>query len=415
MSVPNGQRLPRSGAARRPIGYLLKMYPRFSETFVLNEILELERQGVDLRIFSLKEPNDGIVHADVSRVRAPVAYVGRPRDALAIARAHTRVFRRSPRRYRAALRAVAARPRPSSVKHFVRAGVIADHVQREHIGHLHAHFASTAASVAIQVHRLCGVPYSVTAHAKDIYRHALDLEHLRTKLRHARFAVTVSEFNRRRLAELGRPDAERVYNGLDLRRFAPNGRRRDDPPLVLAVGRLVEKKGFDVLIRACAHLRDDGTSFRCAIVGKGDQEGALRGLVERLGLRDYVELTGPLPRETLLELFPRASVVAAPCVVGRDGNRDGLPTVLIEAMALRIPVVATPVTGIPELVEHGRTGLIVPERDARALADAIRRLLLEPETTRRLADAARERVERDFDLQQNVARLRSLFEESATR
>jgi glycosyltransferase involved in cell wall biosynthesis len=403
-----------SGGGSAPVGYILKMYPRFSETFILNELLELERQGVTLRIFSLREPDDGIVHGEVGLVRGDVSYI-RWRRVLAVARAHARVVRRSSARYVKALLFALRRHQFASVKHFLKAGVIADHVQREGIGHIHAHFASSAASVALDVHRLTGVPYSLTAHAKDIYRHDLDIDHLRTKLDEAQFAVTVSDYNRDHLARLGARNVLRIYNGLDLRRFVPNGAAPDEPPLVLAVGRLVEKKGFDVLIRACELLRADGVRFRCLIVGKGELAGDLGTLISALDLEEHVELAGPLPREKLLDLFPRASVVAAPCVVGSDGNRDGLPTVLTEAMALKIPVIATPVTGIPELVEDGRTGLIVPERDPAALAAAIRRLLEEPETARRLAEAGRARVERDFDLHANVRELRTLFEGAATR
>ena len=397
---------------RAPIAYILKMYPRFSETFVLNELLELERQGVTLRIFSLKEPTDGVFHGDVALVRGEVSYI-LWRHVLVVARAHAGVFRRSPIRYVKTLLPALRRRRFTAVKYFLKAGVIADHVRREGIRHVHAHFASSAASVALDVHRLTGVPYSFTAHAKDIYRHDLDLDHLRLKLAEARFAVTVSDYNRRHLERLGGGDVVRIYNGLDLRRFAPNGAAWDEPPLVLAVGRLVEKKGFDVLVRACALLRDESIRFRCLIAGKGELADELKSLIAALDLEQHVELVGPLPRERLLELFHRASVVAAPCVVASDGNRDGLPTVLTEAMALKVPVVATPVTGIPELVEDERTGLLVPEGDPAALAAAVRRLLEDRDTARRLAAAGRERVERDFDLHVNVGELRTLFETAA--
>jgi colanic acid/amylovoran biosynthesis glycosyltransferase len=400
--------------SERPIAYILKMFPRFSETFILNELLELERQGTTLRIFSLREPDDGIVHAEVALVHGTVTYV-RLGQVLPVVRAHARVCGRAPLRYVRALGAALRPRRRSSLRHFLKAGAIADRVQREGLVHLHAHFASTAASVALHVHRLTGVPYSFTAHAKDIYRHDLDLEYLRTKLDEARFAVTVSDYNRDHLRRLGGDDVVRIYNGLDLRRFVPNGATPAEPPLVLAVGRLVEKKGFDVLIEACRLLRDAGVRFRCVIVGKGELKRDLRRLVSAHGLEQHVELAGPLPREQLLELFPRASVLAAPCVVGGDGNRDGLPTVLTEALALKVPVVATPVTGIPELVEDGRTGLIVPERDAAALAGAIRRLIEEPEAAQRLAAAGRARVEQDFDLRANVRELRLLFDGAAAR
>jgi glycosyltransferase involved in cell wall biosynthesis len=281
------------------------------------------------------------------------------------------------------------------------------------VRHIHAHFASTAASVALHVYRLTGIPYSFTAHAKDIYRRTVTPRDVGRKLRAARFAVTVSDYNLRYLRAFpGGDRVVRIYNGVDLVQFAPNGVARDDPPLVLGVGRLVEKKGFGDLVRACRILRDQGHDFACRIVGSGERASSLRELVEELGVGGCVELVGPMAREDLLGLYPRASVVAAPCVVGTDGNRDGLPTVLIEAMALGVPVVATHVTGIPELVRPGITGLLVPERDPRALARAIAEVIGNEAAARGRARAARALIERDFDLRKNVAHLRRRLEAS---
>jgi glycosyltransferase involved in cell wall biosynthesis len=409
-----------SETAPAPIGYILKMYPRFSETFVLSELLELERQGVELHIYSLKEPDDGIFHADVSRLRAPVTYL--PESPLlaprAYAAAHLRVFGWNRRHYlhllRLTLWRAVKRRRSRAFKRFLQAGYIAPLVRREGIAHVHAHFASTAASVAFHLHELAGITYSLTAHAKDIYRDAVDADSLARKLGSARFAVTVSDYNRRYLAGLnGGGPLLRIYNGLDLQQFSPDRRVPERPPLVLAVGRLIEKKGFDDLIRACAVLRREGCEFRCRIVGKGPLRSILRDLIKDLGLEAHVELAGPMPREALLEEYRRASVLVAPCVVGSDGNRDGLPTVITEAMALGVPVVATDVTGIPELVEEGRTGFLVPQRDPRALAGAIRRVLDDPGGAELLARAGRERVEERFDLRTNVAELRALLERAS--
>jgi glycosyltransferase involved in cell wall biosynthesis len=404
----------------RPVGYILKMFPRFSETFILSEILELERQGLELRIFSLKRPNDGVFHADVARVRAPVTYVPESplRAARAYAAAHREVFGWNRGRYVRCFsftlwRALKKR-RPAAFKRFLQAGFIAPLLRREGIGHVHAHFATSATAVALHLHDLAGVSYSFTAHAKDIYRHSVENDSLERKLRSARFAVTVSDYNRRSLAGFdGAERLVRIYNGLDVERFAPNGTAGQEPPLVLAVGRLVEKKGFDDLVRACAVLREEDTVFRCRIVGKGELEAELRALIAKLGLEDQVELAGPIPREQLLDVYPRASVVVAPCVIGADGNRDGLPTVLVEAMALGVPVVATDVTGIPELVQNGHTGLLVPQNQPEALAGAIRRVLAEPALAEALVRAGRTRVERDFDSRTNVARLRTLLEEAS--
>jgi colanic acid/amylovoran biosynthesis glycosyltransferase len=329
------------------------------------------------------------------------------------------VFRWNPRRYLRWLsltlwRALQKRS-PAGVKHFVRAGFIAPMLRRDGIGHVHAHFATSATSVALHLHDLAGVSYSFTAHAKDIYRHSVESDSLERKLRAARFAVTVSDYNRRYLARLGGSERlVRIYNGLDVDRFAPNGPAREEPPLVLAVGRLIEKKGFADLIRACALLREDGCAFRCRIFGKGELEGELRSLIAELRLEGWVELAGPSPREQLLAVYRRASVVVAPCVIGADGNRDGLPTVVLEAMALGVPVVATDLTGIPEVVEDGRTGLLVPQHRPEALAAAIRRVLENPARAEALVRAARALVEREFDLRANVAGLRALLEEATT-
>jgi colanic acid/amylovoran biosynthesis glycosyltransferase len=398
------------------VAYLLKMYPRLSETFVLSELLELERQGLRLHVFSLKRPDDGVFHADVARLRARVTYLPEsPRlDPRAFAAAHRQLCAGDPRRYAAALAAALTRRRGTAVKHFLQAGIIARALPRLGIAHVHAHFASGPAAVALHLHRLTGISYSLTAHAKDIYIDGIDEAALAAKLRSARFAVTVSDYNRRHLSQLeSEQRLVRIYNGLDLERFSPNGAQPDDPPLVLGVGRLIEKKGFADLVHACALLRDGGHRFRCAIVGKGQLGSELRALVRRHGLAGVVELPGPLPQERVLALYRRASVVVAPCVVGSDGNRDGLPTVLIEAMAAGVPVVATDVTGIPELVQDGRTGMLVPQHDPQAIANAIESIVADRYAAAALARAARERVEREFDRRRNVAQLRSLLEEAA--
>ena len=404
------------------VAYLLKMYPRFSETFILSEILELERQGLDLRIYSLRKPDDGRFHGDLARVKAPVSYVpesllGQPR---AMAMAQRQALRLDPARYLRVASEALARGNKVAIRRFLQAGYLLPRLREAGIDHVHVHFASAAASVAYYLRRLGGPSYSITAHAKDIYHQSVSPVALRRKLRAAAFTVTVSDFNLRHLEGLlaadGGPSARlvRLYNGLDLERFrlrpvAPPTRLADAPPLILGVGRLVEKKGFDDLIGAWALVRDQGQGFRCAIVGKGEDLGALRGLIAQLGLEDLVRLPGPLPREALLELYPQAALLAAPCVIGDDGNRDGLPTVLLEAAALGVPLVSTPVTGIPELVRDGETGWLVPPRDPAALAQAMAQALSAPVETSRRALLARQRMAQAFDLRRNVTILKGLL------
>lgn len=395
------------------VAYILKMFPRFSETFILSEILELEREGVDVRVFSLKTPNDGRVHADVARVKAPVTYVEMASwtDALGLLWPHLEVLRWNPRRYLSVLSRVVRRRRWGAMKRFLQAGAIAPELKSAGISHVHAHFASSATSVSYYLNQLMDMSYSFTAHAKDIYLNTVADDVLSRKMNNARFVVTVSDYNEAHLATVA-PHAPvtRIYNGLDLDQFTPNGTHPDATPLVLAVGRLVEKKGFDDLIRASTILKKKGIAFQCKIVGTGSEERKLRDMIQELDVQDMVTLTGPMPREELVGLYPRASVFVAPCVVGSDGNRDGLPTVLIEAMALQVPVISTPVTGIPEIVHDGETGQLVSPNDPVDLAMAIECTLQDRERAVAMARAGRELVEDRFDLRRNVSQLRELFQ-----
>jgi colanic acid/amylovoran biosynthesis glycosyltransferase len=393
------------GGAVPKIGYVLKMYPRFSETFIVNEILEHEDAGLSLEIFSLRMPVDGRFHEMLADVRAPVHYLTpdghKTRDAWAQLRlAHTALpgFGR-------ALESLLA----AEAEDALQAIALAEAVRARGITHLHAHFGSVATTVARLASLLTGVPYTFTAHAKDIFHAQVDEPDLRRKLRDAASVITVSDFNLRYLRERYGSDAggvERVYNGLDLRRF-PYRPPGDRPPVVVGVGRLVEKKGFDTLIRACALLAER-QPLRCLIVGAGPEEGPLRDLVRTLGCQEHVELAGPMPQRRVIESVAGAAALAAPCVVGADGNRDGLPTVLLEAMALGTPCVATPVTGIPEVIRDGQTGLLVPERDPEALATALGRLG-DGELRCGLAGRARALVEAEFDITRQAGQLRAHF------
>ncbi len=395
------------------IAYVLKMYPRFSETFIVNEILELERQGVDVRVYALMRPNDGRFHASLARVRAQVVYV--PEFPLSQAGAlwgpHRAAFGRGRGAYLSTLKHAATRGHAGALKRFLQAGFIADHVARHPVDALHAHFASSATRVANYVSRLTGVPYSFTAHAKDIFHEEVNPDTLRDKIKAARFVVTVSDFNREYLRDLMGPlssDVRRLYNGIDLGLFAETAAPRDSR-LILGVGRLVEKKGFGDLILACKVLAIRGVDFRCEIIGQGGLESALRAQIEQLGLVDRVTLIGPRPQDEVLQAYRRAAIFALPCIIGADGNRDGLPTVLLEAMATGAACVSTDVTGVPEIITHEADGLVVPQNNPNALADALERLLAEPDLRARFAAAGRAKVERVFDVRQNVGTLRAWF------
>ena len=387
------------------------MYPRFSETFIVNEILANEAAGLDIDIFSLRYPIDGRFHENLARVQAPVTYLAE----------------RTPKIDRFWQELVGEKDkyldhwinmadlRDESAKDVFQALVLARLAREKGITHLHAHFASVATSVTRLASRMTGIPYSFTAHAKDIFHREVRLDDLRRKLSQAKSVITVSDFNQRYLTETFGPAAsnvQRIYNGLDLDKFryTPPFTRQ---PNVLAVGRLVEKKGFSDLITACSILASRGKNFRCDIVGDGQIRADLERKISELDLGKIVKLHGSQPQGTVKKFMQRAAAFAAPCVIAADGNRDGLPTVLLEAMALGAPSVSTDVTGIPEILIHGLTGLMVPQNDPIELADAIESLISNRALRIRLATNARRMIEENFDIHRNTQRVRQGFYENA--
>jgi glycosyltransferase involved in cell wall biosynthesis len=308
------------------------------------------------------------------------------------------------------------RPETGFVKEFLQAGAIAQRVLTTGtIRHLHAHFCHSATTVAMFAGRLCGLPFSFTAHAKDIYVRALNPgDLLETKLRRAKFALTCVKTNQKRLASLGMKETPiyNIYHGLDTRRFVPRADPPEAPatPMLLSVGRLVEKKGFPVLIEACRLLKDKGYRFECQIIGApGPCAQQVASLIHELGLEDTVALRPALTQEELRHVYQRATLFVLPCQIAENDDRDGIPNVLVEAMASGLPVVSTNISGIPELIEHGVDGLLTPQKDARAVADAVGRLLDAPALRRELGGAAREKVCRSFDAESNVLALHRLF------
>jgi glycosyltransferase involved in cell wall biosynthesis len=401
----------------RPIGLLVKIFPKLSETFILEEVLGLERLGANLRLYTLAEPTDQVVHSAVALVRAkPVRVPAALReDPLGFATRHLRLLARHPLRYAVQFAQAIARGR-AGWRDFARAGWLAGQMRDDGVEHLHTHFISTPADVARVASRLSGLPFSISAHAKDIY--LSDAADLRRKLHAARFTVTCTDFNCKTLRQIA-PEASihRMYHGIDHQAFHPRHRvALSLVPLILSVGRLREKKGLDTLILACALLRQRGQPFRCEIVGYGEEHDRLAAQIRRLKLDDQVSLVGKLTREQLIERYARAAVYVQPSRVAADGDRDGIPNVLLEAMAMSLPVVATRVSGIPELVVHGQSGLLVEPDDAAALSAAMAGLLDDAALGRRLGLAARQCVTESFDNDHNlrlVCQLLALHDEPA--
>ncbi|MBW2292085.1 MAG: glycosyltransferase [Deltaproteobacteria bacterium] len=389
------------------IGYVVKRYPRFSETFIVNELLAHQAAGAEVEIFALRPPNDTHFQDAIARVKSPVCYLAhaglKAKDVWETMRKFDQQLDR--------LTSGLAAAWDADIVDVHQAMLLAQEVKARSIGHLHAHFASSPTTVARLAARFAGIGFSFTAHAKDIFHEDVVSGELTAKLSDAAAVVTVSDYNARHLRRLAgdaAPNIVRIYNGIDLDAFGFHS-PVDRPPLVVGVGRLVEKKGFEDLIEACALMSKDGRRFRCRIIGAGPLEQTLRRQVEALRLSDRVTLTGPLPQQEMRREVRGAAVLAAPCVVGKDGNRDGMPTTLLEAMALGTPCVSTDVTGIPEAVRHDETGLIVPQRDPKRLADALLGLLDRPQLRERLAVNARRMIEAEFDVSKSAGRLRAVF------
>jgi colanic acid/amylovoran biosynthesis glycosyltransferase len=400
------------------VGYVLKRYPRYSETFVVNEILAHEAAGLELEIFALRPSCDTHFQDIIARVRSPVRYL--PSWSLP-------TWGASDLNLWALLREAGAElpdlwptlevAKDEEVREVYQAVTLAREARQRGIQHLHAHFATSATAVARLAARFAGISYSCTVHAKDIFHASVRADDLRRKLADAATVVTISDYNLHFLREQHGAAAARVtriYNGLNLPQF-PYAAPQDRAPRIVAVGRLIEKKGFADLIAACALLADRGRRFECQIVGGGELQAALQAQIDRLGLCEQVQLTGPRPQREVIQLVQSAAAFAAPCVVGGDNNQDGLPTVLLEAMALGTPCAATDVTGIPEVLRDEQTGLSVPQHDPVRLAAALERLLSDAELRVRLAHQARRLIEWEFDIHRNTARLREVFMAGARR
>ncbi|MEY2533019.1 MAG: hypothetical protein QOF29_929 [bacterium] len=424
------------------VAYVLKGWPRISELFIASEIYRLEQAGLDLRLYVIRPPDETETHPVVDRIAAEPVYLP-PTTSLSATTlvawlrrnlrpflpALARTARRHPRGLARATgmalaqcvrarRGRVAWPRKLYVKELLQAVALADELAgAPDVRHLHAHFAHGTTTVTWLVSAITGLPFSFTGHAKDIYSPGLNPAGLlRRKLLAARFAVTCTEANVEHLKAIApEADVHRVYHGLnaDFSRLidgdrdaapAPNGLR------VLGVGRLVAKKGFDVVVDACGVLHRRGVPFEAVIVGPDDDAGpALRARIAELGLAGRVRLEGQMSQAGLLAEYRRASAFCLPCRILDNGDRDGIPNVLAEAMAAGAPVITTPISGIPEIVRDGVNGLLVPPDDPEAVADAVLRLRTDRGLAERISREARATVRHEFDGERLAGTLQTLF------
>lgn len=401
-------------ASRGGIAYLTSWFPAATETFILDEVRDLRARGIAVEVFPLFGARGGEIHAGFGELREVTHYHRSLSWEMIGSQLHW--LRRRPMAYLGAWGEALRRNAPSRRlllrTPFVvaKAALLARRIESGGFRHVHAHWATHPALAAWVVRSLTGIGYSFTAHAHDLY---VDRAMLREKVERARFVVTISDYNRALLVDHCGPQAAGrihvVRCGVDLGRFGAPPRRRPDVPTFVCVASLREHKGHGVLLDACGILRTRGVRFRVALVGGGELRRALARRIAREGLSGAVELRGALPHEAIPGVLAGATAMVLPSVRARNGQMEGIPVALMEAMAAGVPVIATRLSGIPELVEDGANGLLVEERDAAALADAMARLASDASLGDRLAEAARRTVRERFDRARNAARLEALL------
>jgi len=401
------------------IAVILKGYPRLSETFIAQELQALEARGVTLALFSLRHPTDREAHPIHAEIRAPVVYLPEYlHDEPARVWRGWRAARSLPG-YRGALAAwwrdFRRDPTRSRIRRLGQAFVLAAELPRD-VVQLHAHFLHTPASVTLYAAILRALPWSCSAHAKDIW--TTPEWEKREKLAACAWMTTCTEVNAGHLRGLARAErqVDLIYHGLDTRRFAPSpvargvsdGTDPDRPVGILAVGRAVDKKGFDDLLAALARF-PPGRHWRLVHIGGGPLLGKLKDAARSLGIAERIEWRGPQAQTAVLAAYRAADIFALPCRVAVDGDRDGLPNVLLEAQSQQLACVSTRVSGIPELIQDGVTGLLVEPRAVASLADALTRLIDDPALRRRLGEAGCERATTAFSLDAGADRLAARF------
>jgi colanic acid/amylovoran biosynthesis glycosyltransferase len=387
--------------------YLFERFPSFGQTFCYREVAELDRQDIAPPIFSIRKPKDEPPQDWDTRIVERVHYLPEEKELL-------EEVRRAGKKRKLGPDVVAALDEWGRRTDFLRlyqAVYVGLRLRQMGIDHVHAHFAGMAARTAFWINKFFSIAFTFTAHANDIFsprQFEIGLDKL---VDSARAIVTETDYAARFLCERFPDRADRVhriYNGLDLGEF----RRADfssTPPLIIAVGRLIPKKGFNDLIRACAFLAERGKSFRCEIIGEGPLANELREQIDELGLQDDAVLAGAKPQFQLRERLAGANVFVLPSVIDPDGGMDNLPTVIMEAMATGLPVVSTNIGGIPEMVTENENGFLVQPGDAAAMADAIERVISDRSLAARLGNSGCEHARTLFSIENNVRELCALI------
>jgi len=392
--------------------YIIGTYPLLTTTFIDREVMQLRQWGIDIQIVSIRRPPSSTPLSNNQLILQEDVLYLLPVDFFKLVFSHLFFAITKPRALFGTLFYLLTRPYPGfgdrmkSMLHFGEGVYAAYLLKGQDFREIHAHFIDRAATLALVMSRLINRPYSLSIHAaEDIFVHPVLLEE---KIDAARHVATCTMFNMNHIETLiERNLNEKISHlphGLDITKYQPNGHSSTEQALILAVGQLAERKGFLDLIEACHILKEHGFRFQCQIIGKGSQKQLLEDKISQLSLENHVVLCGALPHEVVIERYKKASMFVLPCIKSKDGNLDGIPNVLFEAMSMEIPVISTRVSAIPELINDNENGLLVTPNDPGTLAEAMKKLIESPQLASNLGRNGRESVLANFDVESNVYR-----------
>ncbi|MDY6866960.1 MAG: glycosyltransferase [Chloroflexota bacterium] len=400
-----------------PIGYITQQFPSLTTTFIYREVLALRKVGFNINTFAIWKPNVDKL-SDESKHLVDSSFYVFPMSRTKFLMAHLYFLMTHPIKYISTFFFLLTRPGESIANkkrtffHFFEAIYLALDAKRENIRHIHAHFTVNAATIAFIIARMLDISFSMTVH-NNIFT---DRVILKEKVKAAKFMIVISEFSRDFLLNLFPKENldskfHIVHCGVSPDDFQPAAHKTPNQrPLIFSVSQLAERKGYPVLLEACKILAERGCDFDCMIAGDGPERAILERLREEYQLQDRVQLLGIVFQEQLVDYLNQTDIFVLPCVTAANGDMDGVPVALMEAMAMELPVISTYVSGIPELIEDGQSGLLVEERDAVALADAIQRLLEDQKLRQDLGKGGRCKVSQEYNIFDNAAQLASLFE-----
>ncbi|PIU42071.1 MAG: hypothetical protein COS99_01995 [Candidatus Omnitrophica bacterium CG07_land_8_20_14_0_80_42_15] len=399
------------------IAYILHQFPVLSETFVADEILALKKIGAEVSVFSFAKPPHDVMHKESLDLAKGVFYALDPKSSTGVLTAvllsNLQFFLSSPFRYCITFFKYFFK---IGKKEFLQIFYICRLIKKEKPEHLHAHFAGLGATAAMIVSGFLKVPFSFTAHAHDIF---VEDDFLEDKLRKAKYVVAISEYNKeylfKKYPRIPASKIKVIHCGVDVDLFRPETAASSETTVLLSGGRFVEKKGFTYLIKSCKLLIEKGIRFRCDIFGDGPLKEELLGEARELGLEDMIRFVGPVDRNTVLKLLSGSDIFISPCIVAHDGDRDGIPVTIMEAMSAGKAVVSTDISGMPELINTGENGILVPQKDTNKLSQAISKLIEDRSLRRQIGIRARDKIEKEFNLTKNAGALFDLFSEADGR